>query len=117
MYFRARYLSRKLHGANGVQYFLKDDGNSFLHAFKFYQEISSWGFSNFCINESKIRGNAGSKNLCYFFEKFRCASRKKPTPLCSGPLLSHEWGKAATMTNEEYTKNEGAHIGTVSRRI
>ena len=52
-----------------------------------------------------------------FLEKFQCASRKKPTPLCSGPLLSHEWGKAATMTNEEYTKNEGAHIGTVPCRI
>ena len=56
-------------------------------------------------------------SLCKFFENSDVPLEKKPTPLCSGPLLSHEWGKAATMTNEEYTKNEGAHIGTVSRRI
>ena len=52
-----------------------------------------------------------------FLENSDVPLEKKPTPLCSGPLLSHEWGKAATMTNEEYTKNEGAHIGTVSSRI
>ena len=52
-----------------------------------------------------------------FWQSFDAPLEKKTTPVCSGPLLSHEWGKAATMTNEEYTKNEGAHIGTVSRRI
>ena len=57
------------------------------------------------------------KNYVIILEISDVPLEKKPTPLCSGPLLSHEWGKAATMTNEEYTKNEGAHIGTVSRRI
>ena len=52
-----------------------------------------------------------------FLKNSNVPLEKKPTPLCSGPLLSHEWGKAATMTNEEYTKNEGAHIGTVPCRI
>ena len=114
MYFRARYLSRKLQGAQRGEIF-SVGGEAFFLTCAFKNKC--FLYSNFGINESKIRRNAGSRKLCYYFGNFRCASRKKPTPLCSGPLLSHEWGKAATMTNEEYTKNEGAHIGTVSRRI